>query len=690
MVKSNNKACSLIRIGCNESAITHLHKTLLSFFQSQRHKPHRLISPCHHQPCPHERCNDKQPIHYYTEYEFDEGMSVFSQPFHICDKCGDEYGNASTEAVIFFNLGIAHARIGEDQEALACLKKSLKLQVITASTFDGEESTRVINGPNLHMLLHNIGHLHWENARYTEAIRSYSQALDYLSSAPPELQHQLHISCTLNCIAVSMFYAGERNTDDVLTIFERALALRLGTSRGTTFDREKATIINNSGRIRFIRGEFVAAFRIYKEAYNQRVTVLGKDHIDVAASLFNMAQAKEYQSHALEAIALYKQFVGIVSGKKGNRNMDMMIRALVNIGQLSYDHGDLEQAQDSFSRALDFIRVNQTPYNQSVAKISKKLGQIFLDQCEYTLALEAFKSVLTFERLTHQEPHAHIAMTLMDIAHIKHCQSDLDQCLKFYTEALEIIRQLNDQEEVSRMLIDLGLVYVEKGDFDDATKALEEAVVIARKNLKTDNSLLPCALNVLGLIHHKKGSYTLALSSFLEAIKIYKTFYNVPPLLEIAALYQNTGTVYREIGESDKALHYYQYSLRLGKMHSQRFYEKSASLNYEIGMIFKEREDFDKALSHLNQSLQLCMESACVTQTRDISGANSGLAAKVYSGLAVLYLQKGDIQMAMQSLVDATELSRTTGDLNFFGDFAYYSFLYQILRRTNAVGAAAA
>ncbi len=702
IVKNNNEACALIRLGCDESATMHLHNSLLTLFRSHRHQPQSLTSPFSHQLCSHTcsvNSND-QRMPYFPEHDYDEGMTVFSQPLQICDECfGDTYGNASTEATIFFNLGIAHSRMGDDEEALVYLEKSLKLQVATVSEF-GEERTRIINGPTLHVILHNIGHLHWKNARYTEAINSYSQALDNSSCNQSELQGQLDLSSTLNCIAVSMFYAGDPDTDDILTIFERALAMRLGAIPSSKADREAATIINNCGRVRFIRGEFDAAYNIYQEAYNQRVAVLGKDHIDVAASMFNMAQAKEHQGHIPEAINLYEQFVGFGLVQKGNGNIDAMIRALMTLGQLSYDHGDLERALDSFSRVLDFVKVTRTPRCEIVAKIFNKIGRILFDQSKLNLALAAFKSGLAIERDAHHEPHhAHVAMTLMDIARIKHYQNDFDECLKFYTEALEIMRHLNDKEKVAKMLIDLGLVHMERGDVENATRTLEEAVALVREvhMCRKGTSLLPCALNVLGLLRHKKGSFTLALSSFLEAIKVYRTFEKTPPVLDIAAVYQNAATVYREIGESDKALHYFQFSLRLGKIHDNGphiNYENNASLNYEIGMIFKEREDLDKALFCLNKALKICMESKNVRQqVLDISS----LAANILSGLAELYLQTGDMQLAMQSFTDATELRRASGMVDgswnlieSVGDFVYCSLLHQTLRKTNSSAAAAA
>ncbi len=715
IIQTNNNACALIKDGRNESAIQPLHKALLELFRAYRHQHQSLQSFPSSQSCSYDmkdKCgsdvSNHELLHYYPEYDYDEGMRSFSQPFQMCDVCDDKYGtsSASIEAMIFFNLGIAHARIGDNsEEALICFERSLKLQGVAASSFDDEES---MNGPTLHMILHNIGHLHWKNARYAEAIDSYSKALDYLLSRNCPKLHQLDTSSTLNCIAVSMFYASsERDTDDILTIFERALALRMDSSPGTEYDRESATIINNCGRVRFLRGEFVIAFKIYEEAYKQRVVVLGEDHLDTAVSLFNMAQAKHYQGHIPEAINFYKQFVEIISEKKGTNCIDV-IETFMTMGQLCYDHGDLEQALEYFSRALDPTKISFHALDdcETVAKIFNRIGSIHVDQGNFDLALEIFKSglLVALESDTHhQEFHKHIAMTLMEIARVKHYQNDIDQCLKCYEESLEIVRCLNDHEVLSRMLIDLGFVHMERGGFEDAMATLEEAITVIRENERVDSSLLPCALNALGLLRHQKGSFTLALCSFLEAIKIYRTHDKVHAP-DMAAVYLNSATVYKEIGELDYALLYYLSSLGLGKMHgdqenADRSLEQSASINYEIGMIYKQWEDFDKSFSYLNRSLQICMEhTEAVTPQMDGVNSISSLATRVLSALADLYLQKGDAQTAMQLLVDATELRRASGlfcgDSDSFnsvgGDFIYSSFLYQILRKTSPPAAAAA
>ncbi len=698
IVTSNNKACVLIRQGSNESAIVTLFRAMLSLFHSHHHRPEP-----HQKQFPLEQiCNadtNDHPLHYYPKndsYEnHDEGMRVFQQPLHILHD--ESKSIESIEATIFYNLGIAYARIGDNQESLTCCKKSLKLQRVIVSTFGDEENKQVINGPAIHLILLNIGHAYWKSAEYTEAVKVYSEALNYLASN--HLEHnKLDIASTLNCIAVSMLYAGIYNTDDILTILEKALALRLGSPGGPEHDRESATIIYNFGRVRFIRREFHAAFKVCKKAYNERVAALGQNHIDVAACLFHMAQAKQCQGHVLEAIGTYEQFVEILSAKKdnGTSNIEMVIKVLMTIGQLFYDQGDLDQAHDAFSRALDSTKGSNTPPGESVAKIFKMIGRILFDQKKLYLSLEAFKSGLAVERRVYPEFHVYIALSLMDIARIKHCQSDLDLCLQFNMEALEILRHLNEQNEVARMLIDLGMLHEERGNIQNAIEALDEAVTTLRRDEsnREQSSLLPCALNILGLLQFKKGSFTLALRSFLEAIKIYRTYsYGEEfPASDVAAVYQNAGTVCRKIGEGDKALHYYNMSLYLGEMHYQGSYERSASLKYEIGMIFKEREDFDEALTHLNRSLQICMESATTANGID------RLATKIFLALADLYLQKGDLRMAMHSLEDGMGACGVSGStdsswnlfINNVGDFTYHSFLYQIIRKTNPQAAAAA
>ncbi len=769
--------------------------TVNTLTYNPHHQPHRQVP--HTTPTTRRR-NDiaNQPAHYYPENDYDEGMRTFSQPLFLCDpSVTDACG--STTATIFFNLGIAYSRkpagTGEDggstysseEEALVCFEKSFRLQLATSRmhstcTFpspgtcasssihtDTRAYHEIMHGPALHVILHNIGHSHFRSKRYDDSITSYTRALDFLMEDSPEIAaavatnpnpnatvnlHRLEISATLNCIAVSKFYAGHDDTDNMLTIFEKALALRLATNNSTTpatstdlnsavcaFDRETATIINNTGRVRYLRGEFETALSVYKKACGRRLTILGQSHIDVAACTVNMAQSLEYVGYNLEAIDFYKQFLHIALPIRGEYAEDVC-RALLRVGQLSYIRGDLDEAHAFFVKGLHSAKGLFGPNHDTVANIYNKIGNVLFEKDMYDDALSAYRSGLHLERALYPHYHEQIAVTLLNIGRIYHGKCDLEQALQLYKDALDIRRHLNSDETVSTILFNIGLIYEAQNKLEEAVTVLEQAIVLHKK-LKEEKSLVASTLNALGHVHHKRGSLHLALASFLEAIDICNSSKecvnsgdtgtststsssssssSTKTPCDIMNLYFNAATVCKIMGETDKALHFYKESLQLAEQQVQDVLmsdddngngngarqhrshgpntEQIAVICCEMGLILKNRRDLHNALSHLKQSSQLCLRLDLENGNARTLNLNRyrGLAHRVFTTLGDLYLEMGDSENAMESyafvigMEGAAEITMGDFDSNNLGSSRVGDFFHALLCKTNPPAAAAA
>ncbi len=803
VILHNNEACALIDCGDVDAAIGLLNQALLvstSAAAAEKgtactSKPKSALSPSATSATPaHHRIGiANKPAHYYPENEYDEGMTTFAQPLFLNDPDAYQYSPTIT-STIFFNLGIAHSRTdsnttdedgqnrknnhdlnkrsSSEVEALSCFEASLRLQLSMVNTFPTSSAlTRSFNdilcGPALHVILHNIGRCHFRSKRYDDSITSYTRALDFLMKDLPEAAtninststadpnatvdlHRLEISATLNCIAVSKCYAGHDDTDNIIIILEKALALRLAASTdkstspekktsSSKFDRETATIIYNTGRVRYIRGEFEAALFVYRKACGQRLSILGQLHIDVAACIINMAQSFEYIGYTLEAIDFYKQFLNIALPKLGKYAEDVC-RALLRVGQLSYVRRNFNEAHAFLVQGLQSTKGKLGPNHQTVANIYNKIGNLLFEMDMYDDALSAYQSGLRLERALYPHYHEQIAITLLNIGRIYHGKCDLDQALQLYKDALDIRQHLNSDETVSTILFNIGLIYETENKLEEAVSVLEQAVVL-HKQLKEEKLLVSATLNALGHVHHKRGSLNLALSSFLEAIDIYNCcqecamFDNdsgdagtdgASPLSSYSSnniinLYFNVATVYKTMGKTDKALHFFKESLRLEEQHVQdvvMFNDNSGGarqprshcpnteqitiIHCEIGIILKNRGDLHDAISHLKQSSQMCLGLGI-----DISNARTlhlsryrGMVHRVFTTLGDLYIEIGDTDNAIKSYAfvigmdDATET--TTGGFDTsnlqharsssrIGDF-----FHMLLCKTNPPASAAA
>ena len=55
--------------------------------------------------------------------------------------------------------------------------------------------------------------------------------------------------------------------------------------------KEVATVLNNIGRVYFDIAKYPEAFSFYHESLRLRRKLLGSDHVDTSASIYNAAQA---------------------------------------------------------------------------------------------------------------------------------------------------------------------------------------------------------------------------------------------------------------------------------------------------------------------------------------------------------------------------------------------------------------
>ena len=177
----------------------------------------------------------------------------------------------------------------------------------------------------------------------------------------------------LNCIAVCRLYSRDEDTyplGEALLLLRQALGIHanvlscadISKSTNRPMALAKATIINNIGRVLYQQEDFSGALSMYTKASVLREALLGKDHLDVAVSFYNMADAHCCLGNDSEAISGYDTYVSIASVHLGCGHPDIA-SVLTIVGQLYYKMNDCVRAMRYLSRAL----------NSSVLAYSKRI-----------------------------------------------------------------------------------------------------------------------------------------------------------------------------------------------------------------------------------------------------------------------------------------------------------------------------
>ena len=119
---------------------------------------------------------------------------------------------------------------------------------------------------------------------------------------------------------------------------------------------------------------------------------------------------------------------------------------------------------------------------------------------------------------TEGAPKAMRAAAIVNAGTFPFRQGDLDVAERLYAEALELFRELGDDDEVGRAIAELGGVALARGDFDGASALYEESVPIFRA--QQNNVRLAVALSNLGAIANMRKEPEAAIGYLEDAIAL--------------------------------------------------------------------------------------------------------------------------------------------------------------------------
>jgi len=190
-----------------------------------------------------------------------------------------------------------------------------------------------------------------------------------------------------------------------------------------------------------------------------------------------------------------------------------------------------------------------------------------------------------------------------------------------YLKAEEILREIckNDEsylKELSDVLNDLGIIYVEQNDRSKGEMYLKEALEIRRKLVENDKSILPLlaqTLNNLASLYKDMKKFGEADEYFAEAEKIYRELVkeNENYIVDLAVVLCNYASLYKILKEYEKSEAMYKEALKIFEKLTEKdvFYNSGvadvlmylSNLYREMGKIEEAERYMKKANEVFNQ-----------------------------------------------------------------------------------------
>lgn len=163
--------------------------------------------------------------------------------------------------------------------------------------------------------------------------------------------------------------------------------------------------------------------------------------------------------------------------------------------------------------------------------------------------------------------------------------SEYDDALKYYGKALEIRKKVLGAKhpDTANSYNNIGIVYYDLGKYEDALKYYKDALKIQEKVLGEEHPDTATSYNNIGSAYCKLGKYNKALKNFTRALQIQEKVLGEEHT-DTAMTYHNIGSVDRKLGKYDEALEYYDKALKIfqSKLGSEHSYTKSVIENISL------------------------------------------------------------------------------------------------------------
>ncbi|MEN0005631.1 MAG: tetratricopeptide repeat protein [Bacteroidota bacterium] len=266
-------------------------------------------------------------------------------------------------------------------------------------------------------------------------------------------------------------------------------------------------------------------------------------------------------------------------------------RNLMNI--FPYPKSGFEVENELVDR-LENLNQSRGDLNKGLDQISallQELGERYQTRFDYKRAIEAYTRFSSLQECLNDK--ANIGRTQHYLSYIYKKNRDYQRAIKALKKAYQIeeFRRYNE----ASILNDIGIVYKELREWEQAHSYLSEALHISKKT--KDHNELVKAYYQMGVCLQKQKKWEEALEYFYKIVEAEKE--NNSYILG-TALHQ-IGRVREEQGELEQALNFYNKALEANKNYDGG--KQVGSTYHQIGLVYQTRNQWDKAIEFLSKAI---------------------------------------------------------------------------------------
>ena len=284
------------------------------------------------------------------------------------------------------------------------------------------------------------------------------------------------------------------------------------------------------------------------------------------------------------------------------------LEALSNYAILNLFKGNTDKSIEYSLLAMADPKLVEYPKTEM--KLYNSLGQAHFIKQNYPLTYSHFLHALSLAEKYNDT--FYLFRMNMNLGTIFNLLEDYNEALKYYTNALESSKKLNEPETDAMLSSNLAYLNIQIGDLQKAKVYLDESINILENH--TNKAWLAFCYTTLGQFHQKSNNYKEALVNFKKALNLQNSLNDLKGKADI---YYHMSKAFIGLNNLPKAEEYISQSLELYKS----FNLDSGLENAYRGLyeIKKKQNNIEQSLAYLELTEKLSNDNFKKKNRRNLS-----------------------------------------------------------------------
>lgn len=331
---------------------------------------------------------------------------------------------------------------------------------------------------------------------------------------------------------------------------------------------EQADILDQLGRISYLRSEHTIALQHYNEAYQIRRTHLRLNHPKIGTSLDNIGCVYHWTADHENAINHFQRALDIFQSNYGNVNHINIANSLKHLGMAFRKRKHFPMALSYFLNSLDMLRHILPSGHSEIADCLWSIGIVNARQKYYDAALQYYFDALKIFEKTRPIGHNETSKLFYMIVDVYLEKGDYEVALDICQQKLNDISEIlgDTHPSVGNLFLRIGDIFQKYTDNAKALSYYEKALVIFHQCNPPDLYNITHSLRRLALLQEQDQNFQLALDNYMKELKIKQKLY-LADQPRVGCTLRNIGRMYFKLKNYIIAMDYLENALKIFRSH---------------------------------------------------------------------------------------------------------------------------